>query len=82
MKYKIISIVKINMSKKTITKSKSTKRRLHNKKKLRKTHRKTKKQSGGNGYYLDLTNSVSLGQPVRQGYSECSPPIFVNGKSS
>jgi len=61
------------MGKKTVRKTvrKTNKRKLRGKKTLGKTHRKNK-QSGGNGFYLNLSDSVSLGKPVVQGYSECS----------
>lgn len=64
-------------SRKSYKKSKRTRRSSRRKQMGGKKRRH--RQSGGDGYFLDLEQAHIGGQAVRQGYSECCPPAFQDG---
>ena len=46
----------------------------------RKTRRHTKRQSGGDGYLLDIFGPKVGGLPQNYRYSSCCPPLYQDGK--
>lgn len=71
---------KSRKSKQSRKSRKSRKQSRKSRKQMGGKKRKTRRQSGGDGYFLDLEQARVGGQAVRQGYSECCPPAFQDNQ--